>query len=59
MSAHKKEKEEKLNQIIATMTDGMNATLLGIGNDNGSSRNAVIRMACEFLINNKKKFNLK
>jgi hypothetical protein len=59
MSGTKKTEEEKLHPIIASMTDNMNAQLTTIGLDNKTSRNEIIRIACYYLINNKKKLKLK
>jgi len=59
MSGKKKIKEELLHPVITSMTDKMNAVLSGIAADNNTSRNDVIRIACQYLIDNKKKFKLK
>jgi len=59
MPNFKKPKEEKLNPIMGSMTDDMQAALYSIGITNNKSRNDIIRIACAFLINNKKKFGLK
>lgn len=55
MANHKKTKEEKLEQVITHMTDSMNARLLAIAHDYGLTRNEVVRIACNYLIENTKK----
>lgn len=55
MANKKKEPSEKLNQVISHMTDSMNAGLFKIANDYGLTRNEVIRIACNYMINNTKK----
>lgn len=55
MANQKKPKEEKLEQVITNMTDSMNADLFAIANDYGLSRNKVVRIACNYLIENTKK----
>ena len=55
MANHKKKAEEKLNQVISHMTDSMNADLFSIAHDYGLTRNEVVRIACNYLIENTKK----
>lgn len=57
MAAHKK--TEPMQQIIANMTPTLIGKLDGIAVDNELSRNEVVRRACQFLIDNPKKFKLK
>ncbi len=55
MANHKKSKEEKLNPVICHMTDELNAGLFSVAHDYGLTRNEVVRIACNYLIENTKK----
>ena len=55
MANQKKTKEEKLNPVICHMTDELNAGLFSVANDYGLTRNEVVRIACNYLIENTKK----
>jgi hypothetical protein len=53
-----KPEDDRLYPMMANATMKMQGELLSIAHNNGISRNEVIRMSCEYLIKNKKKFNL-
>jgi len=59
MSAPKKNYEEKYQNIWVGLRPIMIGDLDKIAIMNGISRNEVIRLASDFLLKNKKKFNLK
>jgi hypothetical protein len=63
MSGLTKKETEKFHPVIASMTDGMNADLFKLAAKNatikGMCRNELIRRACEFMLKNKSKFDLK
>lgn len=54
-----KDESVKFNQIVGNMTTDMIGKLDDLAIDNKTSRNEIIRVACQYLISNKKKFNLK
>ena len=57
MPAHKK--EIRMIDIPARISEQMNSDLLSLESQNmGLSRNELIRIACDFLLKNPKKFNL-
>jgi hypothetical protein len=55
----KKTTETKYFPVITGMTKSMSALLDTAASNNKTSRNDIVRRACEFLLKNKKKFSLK
>ena len=55
MANHKKNPEEKLNQVSCHMTDDLNAKLFSVASDYGLLRDKVVRIACYYLLENTKK----
>jgi hypothetical protein len=55
----KKTEETKYQPVIAGMIMQMIGDLDTVALDNKTSRNDIIRRACDFLLKNKKKFGLK
>ncbi len=50
MANHKKKEEEKQKNVACHMTDELNAGLFSVANDYGLTRNEVVRIACNYLI---------
>ena len=59
MANKTKQQDVRMSPVIASMNSNMIGQLDSVAIDNNISRNEVIRRACNYLLSNPKKFNLK